>query len=79
MYNAIANLRKTLLVFLQAVPENVDMEQLKKTMISFDKVDSVHLNQHKYLLQVQLSHIPIQYWALPQKPDALIFPRVYEF
>ncbi len=36
-------------------------------------------NQHKYLLQVLLIHVPIQYQALPQKPDVLIFPKVGEF
>ena len=40
-YNAIANLRKTLLLFLQAVPENIDLQQLEKSIIALDKVASL--------------------------------------
>ena len=42
VYNAIANLRKTLLLFLQAVPENIDLQQLEKSIIALDKVASLH-------------------------------------
>lgn len=42
LYNAIANLRKTLLLFLQAVPENIDIHQLEKSIIALERVDSVH-------------------------------------
>ena len=42
LYNAIANLRPTLLLFLQAVPENIDLKQLKKSILSLDKVNSLH-------------------------------------
>lgn len=41
-YNAIANSRKTLLLFLQAVPENIDIQQLEKSILALDKVDSLH-------------------------------------
>ncbi|MEM7758657.1 MAG: cation diffusion facilitator family transporter [Cyanobacteria bacterium P01_A01_bin.40] len=42
LYNAIANLRQTLLLFLQAVPENIDLHQLETSIIALDKVDSLH-------------------------------------
>ncbi len=40
--NAIANLRQTLLLFLQAVPENIDIQQLEKSIVTLDKVNSLH-------------------------------------
>ena len=42
LFNAITNLRKTLLLFLQAVPENIDIHQLEKSIIALERVDSVH-------------------------------------
>ncbi len=42
LYNAIANLRQTLLLFLQAVPENINIQQLEKSIAALDKVDSLH-------------------------------------
>ncbi|MCC0176816.1 cation transporter [Waterburya agarophytonicola K14] len=42
LYNAIANLRKTVTLFLQAVPENINLEQLEATIIALDRVDSIH-------------------------------------
>ena len=42
LYNAIANLGTTLLLFLQAVPENIDIHQLEKSIISLKRGDSVH-------------------------------------
>ena len=42
LYNAIANLREILLLFLQAVPENIDLHQLETNIIALDKVDSLH-------------------------------------
>ena len=41
-YNAIANLRQILLLFLQAVPEDIDLQQLEKSIVALDKVDSLH-------------------------------------
>ena len=41
-YNAIANLRKTITLFLQAVPDNIDIQQLEKSITSLEKVDSTH-------------------------------------
>ena len=42
LYNAIANLRKTLLLFLQAVPENIDIQQLETSIVALEKVNSLH-------------------------------------
>lgn len=42
LYNAIANLRQTLRLFLQAVPENIDISQLEKSISAIAKVNSLH-------------------------------------
>ena len=42
LYNAIANLRQTLLLFLQAVPENINIQQLENSIMALDKVNSLH-------------------------------------
>ena len=42
LYNAIANLRKTTTLFLQGVPENIDIQKLEKSIISLDRVVSTH-------------------------------------
>lgn len=41
-YNAIANLSKTTRIFLQAVPENIDLKKLETSIVSLEKVDSMH-------------------------------------
>ena len=42
MYSAIANLRQSLLLFLQAVPEDLDIQQLEQSILALEKVDSLH-------------------------------------
>lgn len=42
VYNAIANLRKTTTLFLQAVPEDIDIQKPEKSILSLAKVDSIH-------------------------------------
>jgi cobalt-zinc-cadmium efflux system protein len=42
LYNVIKNLRKTLSLFLQAVPEDVDLEQIDRKLLSIDNVCSSH-------------------------------------
>lgn len=42
LYSAVFNLRKTAMLFLQAVPENINIEKLKKRIIALEKVDSIH-------------------------------------
>ena len=42
LYNAIANLRQNLRLFLQAVPENIDLQQLEKSILALNRVQSLH-------------------------------------
>jgi cobalt-zinc-cadmium efflux system protein len=42
LYNVALNLRKTLSIFLQAVPENVDVKDVEGALQSLDGVESVH-------------------------------------
>ena len=42
LYNAIANLRQTLTLFLQAVPENINLQQLEQGILALDRVNSLH-------------------------------------
>ncbi len=42
LYNMIRNLRKTSSLFLQATPENVDLPEIEKKILSLDKVQSIH-------------------------------------
>lgn len=42
LYNVVRNLRRTLSIFLQAVPENVDVEVVEGALESLDGVESVH-------------------------------------
>jgi cobalt-zinc-cadmium efflux system protein len=42
LYNAIANLRQILWLFLQAVPSNVDLQELEKNILALKQVDSLH-------------------------------------
>ncbi|HSB51949.1 MAG TPA: cation diffusion facilitator family transporter [Dissulfurispiraceae bacterium] len=42
LYNVIRNFRKTFALFLQAVPEDVDLERVEGRLRSLDKVVSVH-------------------------------------
>ena len=42
LYNALAKLKKTTALFLQAVPENIDIQKLEKSILSLAKVDSIH-------------------------------------
>jgi cobalt-zinc-cadmium efflux system protein len=42
LYNVIKNLRKTLALFLQAVPDDVDLQQIEDKLLSIDNVCSSH-------------------------------------
>ena len=63
LYNAIANLRQTLLLFLQAVPENIDLQQLETSILALEKVNSLH-HTHVWSLDgehhVLTTHIVIE-------------------
>jgi cobalt-zinc-cadmium efflux system protein len=45
LYNVIRNLKRTLALFLQAVPENIDIEEVEKKLRVIDNVKSVHHTQ----------------------------------
>ena len=42
LYNMIRNLRKTSSLFLQATPENVNLQDIEKRIVGLDKVQSIH-------------------------------------
>jgi len=42
LYNVIKNLKKTLALFLQAVPENIDIKEVESKLLAIDNVKSVH-------------------------------------
>jgi cobalt-zinc-cadmium efflux system protein len=42
LYNVLVNLKKTLQLFLQAVPDSVSIPEIEKQLLAIDKVKSVH-------------------------------------
>lgn len=42
LYNVIRNLRKTLALFLQAVPDNVDLDKIEQRLLTIEHVCSTH-------------------------------------
>jgi cobalt-zinc-cadmium efflux system protein len=42
LFNVLRNLKKTMRLFLQAVPGTVDIREIEKILLSIDKVKSVH-------------------------------------
>lgn len=42
LYNVAINFKKTILLFLQSVPEDVDLNKLLKQFVEIDKVNSTH-------------------------------------
>jgi cobalt-zinc-cadmium efflux system protein len=42
LFNVVKVLRRTLAVFLQAVPENIDVDEIEKQILLLDNVQSVH-------------------------------------
>ena len=42
LYNVVRNLRKTIALFLQAVPENLDIEEIEDELLTLDMVQSIH-------------------------------------
>lgn len=53
LYNVIKNFRKTLDVFLQAVPEGIDLEDINEKFIKIDKVISTH---HTHVWSLDSEH-----------------------
>ncbi len=42
LYNAIATLRKTLTLFLQGVPNTINLKKIEANIVALDRVDSIH-------------------------------------
>jgi cobalt-zinc-cadmium efflux system protein len=42
LYNVVRNLKKTLVLFMQAVPEGIDVSALEDKILAIDKVRSIH-------------------------------------
>jgi len=42
LYNVFRNLRKTIALFLQAVPENLDIDEIERELRSLEQVQSIH-------------------------------------
>ncbi len=42
LFNVIGNLKKTLSLFLQAVPEDIDVDKIEGELLSINKVQSIH-------------------------------------
>lgn len=42
LYNVIANLKKTLSLFLQGVPEGIDIRSVEEHLVSLEQVQSIH-------------------------------------
>jgi cobalt-zinc-cadmium efflux system protein len=42
LYNVIRNLRKTVALFLQAVPEEIDISEIETKLIAIEKIQSTH-------------------------------------
>jgi cobalt-zinc-cadmium efflux system protein len=42
LYNVVRNLNKTLVLFMQAVPEGIDVSALEANILAIDKVRSIH-------------------------------------
>ena len=74
LYNAIANLRQTLKIFLQAVPENIDIKKLETTITALDKVDSIH-HTHVWTLDgehhVLTTHVVVEENATRQEIQSI--------
>jgi cobalt-zinc-cadmium efflux system protein len=50
LWNVFKNLKETILIFLQAVPENVSLDEIQTKICQLEKVDSVH-HMHVWSLE----------------------------
>lgn len=53
LYNVIGNLRKTLALFLQAVPENVSIDEIETRLLGLEAVQSIH---HTHVWSIDGEH-----------------------
>lgn len=53
LWNVFKNLKGTIMIFLQAVPENVSLDEIKSKICELEKVDSVH---HMHIWSLEGEH-----------------------
>ena len=53
LWNVFKNLKSTILIFLQAVPEDISLDELKAEICDLEKVDSVH---HMHIWSLEGEH-----------------------
>jgi len=68
LYNVGKNLKKTASVFLQAVPEGIDIEEIDKKILEIDQVIDVH---HTHLWSIDsLNHVLTTHIVVEDEVDA---------
>ena len=69
LYNVFRNLRKTVALFLQAVPEEIEVDDLEQKVIAIARVNSLH-HTHVWSLDgehhVLTTHVVVEDGATPQ-------------
>ncbi|MCY2686810.1 cation diffusion facilitator family transporter [Salinimicrobium sp. TH3] len=64
LWNVVKRLKETLFIFLQGVPKEIDLEEIKRRLLEVDKVDSMH-HTHVWSLEgehhVFTAHIKLKY------------------
>ncbi len=74
IYNVIKNLRYSLLVFLQATPDGLNMEEIKKSILDLEGVLDVH-HTHLWTLDgtehILTSHVRVNSTMTPQAAEEL--------
>lgn len=67
LYNVFANLRKTVKLFLQAIPEGIDLEDLEQQLLAIEGVSSAH-NPHVWSLDGE-HHVLTIHLIIPDDSD----------
>ncbi len=85
IYNAIKRIRKTLLIFLQSIPDDIDVPELEKALRQFPKVKDIH-DTHVWSLDgsyhILTTHIVVLPSTTPEEILALkclIREKISEF
>ena len=53
LYNVVRNLRKTVALFLQAVPDNLNIDEIERRILTIEEVNSIH---HTHLWSLDGTH-----------------------
>ncbi len=67
LYNVIANLRKTAKLFLQGIPDGIDLEELEQNLLAIEGVSSAH-NPHVWSLDGE-HHVLTIHLIVPDDTD----------